>query len=259
MKTAQSDFPKMHMIYFSTVRGISNPDGAKERVYYGKVFRVPKDIVAKKKRTALGSIENREIEDLEQRFINASCVKDGNPAISEAMERCEVFDPDTGDILVMYRVPYKSPDEQPPRSATTPPSLSRHARRAAAKQGHFEGGVMPIPPNTSQEARQLIGRVLLLLNKHAPDRAFKLPATLAAEQRALALLTVAAHELSSMPPSPQRQAIITQMGAFLGWLVDETDDSPPMPALSEEDVDELVEQGIGERISLGPYDTDKPN
>ena len=259
MTTAQNDIPKMHLIWHSTCRGFSNDDGTRDRIYYGKIFRIPSDIYATNKQTGAGSIEERELDDLQERFINSGCVEGGSPAIGEVFERYDMHDPDTGDLIVMYRVPYKSSDEQPSRPATTPPPLSRHARRAAAKQGLVEGGVMPIPPNTSQEARQLIGRLLRLLTKHAPDKAFGLPASLAAEQRALALMTVAAHELSSMPPSSQRQAIITQMGAFLGWLVDQTDDAPPMPAISEEDIEELAEEGFATRIDLGPDDTDKLN
>ena len=102
-------------------------------------------------------------------------------------------------------------------------------------------------------------RLMRLLAKHAPDKAFELPASLAAEQRALALMTVAAHELSSMPPSSQRQAIITQIGAFLGWLVAEGDSTPPLPPISENDIDELTEQGIATRVDLGPDDADKLN
>lgn len=259
MKTDRDDFPKMHIIYFSTLRGFSNPDGVKERVYYGKVFRVPKDDVADKNRTALGSIENREIEDLERRFINKSCVSDGRPAINEAMERLEAFDPDTGDALVMYRVPYETSGGPPSQPTTTLPPLSRHARRAVAKKGQVQFGAMAVPPNASQGTRRLIGQLMRLLTKHAPDSAFKLPAAVAAEQRAIALMTVAAHELSSMPPSTQRQAIISQMGAFLGWLVAETDTMSPPPIISEDDLEELKDEGIAETIDLGPDDTDKPH
>ena len=259
MTTAQSDIPKMHMIYFSTVRGMSNPDGAKEMVYYGKVFRVPKGIVAKKKGWALGSIENREIEDLEQRFINAPCVKDGNPAISEAMERYEVFDTDTGDILVMYRVPYKSSDEQPPPPTTKLPLLSRHARRAAAKQGTLPGQMLPLPPNISQKACELVGSLLRVLGK-THYKAFKLPESLVAEQRALACITIAAHELAAIPPSTQRQAIITQMGVFLNELILQADNEQPLPSgISEEDFEQGAEEGWVTRIVLGPDDTDKLN
>lgn len=251
MKTAQKDFPQMHLFWYSANRGFSNDDGTKKRIYFGKIFRIPKD-------TEDGeSIEQRELEDLQVRFINSSCAEDGDPVVGETFERYDVFDPDTGDMIVLYRVPYRLFDEQTVDPPTVLPPLSRHARRAAAKQGELKGGVLPVPPNASQEARRLTVRLLHLLDKHAPDKAFKLPATLAAEQRALALMTVAAHELSSMPQSPQRQAIITQMGAFLGWLVVEADKPPSMPAFSEEDLDELVEQGIAESFDPGTDDTDK--
>ncbi len=257
MTVDKGGIPKMHMIWFSTRRGFSNDDGAKDRIYYGKIFRIPSDIHATDKQTGVESIEQKELDDLQERFLNSGCVEGGTPAIGEVFERYDRHDPDTGDLVVMYRVPYKPSDEQPVLPATTPAPLSRHARRAAAKQGYPKIHLLPIPPNASQEARELVGRLLRLLAKHAPDRAFRLPASLAAEQRALALMTVAGHELSSMPPSSQRQAIITQMGAFLGWLVAEADEQGPPPEISKDDLDELIEQGIGTTFDLGPDDTDK--
>ena len=57
---------KFHLLWFSTQRGISNEDGEKSRVYYGKVFRVPRDIATEDARLA---IEAREMNDLEERAI----------------------------------------------------------------------------------------------------------------------------------------------------------------------------------------------
>ena len=170
-----------------------------------------------------------------------------------------MHDPDSGDLIVTYRVPYKDSGERPATPVTSPPPLSRRARRAAAKQGQLEGSVLPFPPNASHEALELTGRILRLLAKHAPDKTFRLPASLAAEQRALACITVATNELSSMPPSPQRQAIITQMGVFLSELVSRADEGPAIPGLSDEDLEQAAKEGFATRIDLGPDDTDKPH
>ena len=178
MTTAQTDYPKMHMFWYSANRGFSNDDGARKRVYYGKIFRIPKDTEGGE------DIEQHELDDLQDRFINSSCAEGAMPVEGETFERYDMFDPDTGDMVVVYRVPYQPSDEHPSQPTTTPPPLSRRARRAAAKQGPLVSGVLAIPPNASQEARQLIVRLLHLLTKHAPDRTFKLPAALAADTAA---------------------------------------------------------------------------
>ena len=49
------------------------------------------------------------------------------------------------------------------------------------------------------------------------------------------------------------------MGAFLGWLVDQTDSLLPMPTISKEDAEELIEEGIATPIGIEPDDTDKLN
>ncbi len=102
----------------------------------------------------------------------------------------------------------------------------------------------------------LIGRLLRLLAKNAPDKAFKGLPTLAAEQRALALLTVAASELATMPRSSHRDAIVSQMGEWLRWLIDQTDAAPELPeALPLEALQDLADQGIG--IEIGPDEEGK--
>ena len=123
---------KFHLFWFSTGRGISNEDGEKKRLYYGKIFRVPRDLVDEKERLA---IEEREMSDLEERAIRQSCTKGGKPAAGEFMERYDVFDVETGDAMVMYRLPYQPDDEKPVRPTTTPPAMSRRARRDPPLEG----------------------------------------------------------------------------------------------------------------------------
>ena len=244
----------MPLVWFSTIRGISNPDRATERVYYGKVHRVPRDAVGARAAGEAGAIEERELRALENEVINASCTDDGIPATGEIFERYDVFDAETGDCLVMYRVPYKATDDKKRHPATVPPPLSRAARQARKRGGRSH--LLAAPPNAGQEARVLIGRLLRLLAKNAPDKAFKGLPAFAAEQRALALLTVAASELATMPRSSHRDAIVSQMGEWLRWLIDQTDAAPELPeALPLEALQNLADQGIG--IEIGPDEEGK--
>ena len=174
------------------------------------------------------------------------------PAAGDVLERYDVLDAETGDALVMYRIPYRPEEEKPQRPVTAPPAFDRRTRRAMAKKGGIVSHMMPVPPNASEETRVVIGHLLRLMGKHASDKTLKLPTPLAAEQRALALMTVAAHELSSMPNSPHKQAIVKQMGEFLGWLVAQSEDAPEMPEIPESDLEGLAARGIVKRIDLGP-------
>jgi hypothetical protein len=171
------------------------------------------------------------------------------------MERYDVFDAETGDALVMYRIPYRPEEEKPQRPVTAPPAFDRRTRRAMAKKGGMVGHMMPVPPNASEATRVVIGHLLRLMGKHASDKTLKLPTPLAAEQRALALMTVAAHELSSMPSSSHKQAIVKQMGEFLGWLVAQSEDAPEMPNIAERDLGRLAAEGIAKEVDLGRDDT----
>lgn len=248
----KNDSPKMPLVWFSTIRGISNPDRTTNRLYYGKVYRIPRDV--EDAGTERIAIEEQEMCSLEDEVINASCTDGGTPATGEIFERYDVYDAETGDVLVMYRVPYKGSDDKKRHPTTVPAPLSRMVRQAR-KRG-LEGNLLPVPPNAGQEARVLIGRVLRLLAKNAPNSAFKGPPTLAAEQRALALLTVAASELTTMPATPHREAIISQMSEWFRWLIDQSATPPEMPqALSSEVLQDLADGGIGTEI--GPDEEGK--
>jgi len=56
-------------------------------------------------------LEDKEFDDLEQRFIKASVREGGEFAFGEPVERYEAVDPETGDMLVMFRAPYRSTEE----------------------------------------------------------------------------------------------------------------------------------------------------
>ena len=250
--TKTADQPKLHLFYHSTVRGISNMGGDKERVYYGKVFRVPRSIprVAMNPETEWGAIEERELGDLEAWMADTSRHdKKGVLAIGEMAERHEVYDIDTGDIIVMYRVPFKPADEKPARPTTSPPPLSRRARRAAKKQDDVCASLLATPPNLSDDAGSVLARLMSVMDRHAD---WKLPGDLAVEQRALTLMTLAAHELSKMAPSDHRQAIISQMGMWLDWLVGQHDNQPDVPPLDEAVMEQLRAEGLA--VAVEPDD-----
>lgn len=96
------------MFYLSAVKGIDDPAGQKDRVYYGKVYRVPRDMIGSDRQL---QFETSEMLDLQARFINAAVAEDRASAFGEPVERYEIFDPESGDVLVMYRVPYRRLDE----------------------------------------------------------------------------------------------------------------------------------------------------
>ena len=240
-----SDRPKFHFHWHSTLRGVSNAAGDKDRVYYGKVYRIPKAM--QDDADAWKDFEHKAIDDLMAKVVDASCCSDdGMPAVGEVVERCDVFDAETGDVVVMWRVPYRPAEEKPVKPIIAPPPLSRRAPRAA--EHDVLRVSMPVPPNASDDARILIGMLLRMLAKHAD---WKLPGDLAAEQRAIALLTVAAHEVSSMAPSDHRSAIVSQMGMWLDWLVSVADNKPEMPPMTAGVMRDLEAKSIVKVIDVG--------
>ena len=145
--TMKPDTPKLHFAWSGTNSGISNPRGEKHRIYYGKTFRIPRDATLDVEKHH--EIENRELDELTANAIDQSCADGGKPAVSEFLERYDVLDVETGDVLVMYRVPYKPDDEKPVRPITAPPIMSRKARRSAAKRGEITGDFLNCPPSLS--------------------------------------------------------------------------------------------------------------
>ena len=91
------------VFYQSIERGLSNPDGAKAVNYVGKVFRIP--------RSEHGTIRQLEWEPNPRDLIEGDhSDANGQPTerVSDGIvERFEVIDQETGDVLVMYRVPHE--------------------------------------------------------------------------------------------------------------------------------------------------------
>lgn len=87
--------------YQSTVRGLMNPTGEHDITYLGRVFRIP--------RSEHGTVRQLEWE-ISPKELFEECVTLHNGEQAERMpgcviERFEIVDQPTGDVLVMYRVP----------------------------------------------------------------------------------------------------------------------------------------------------------
>lgn len=90
------------VVFHQTVaRGLANPDGCKPITYFGKVFRIPRQ-----DHDTLRQIEwEPDPQELLRDLIDpqAGAVQ---PARTCIVERLEMYDQETGDVWVMYRVPY---------------------------------------------------------------------------------------------------------------------------------------------------------
>jgi hypothetical protein len=80
--------------------GLANPQGDQPVTYFGKVFRIPHS-------------EHDTIRQLEWEMSPADLLRQVTDAagrlltpIASAIERVETYDQDTGDVWVMYRIPY---------------------------------------------------------------------------------------------------------------------------------------------------------
>lgn len=91
------------VVYYQPVtRGLHNPDGVEPIRYFGKVYRIPA--------SEHGSMRQIEWEMTPSELRGDITTADGathasiDPAI---IERFEVIDRESGDVWVMYRVPYQ--------------------------------------------------------------------------------------------------------------------------------------------------------
>jgi len=89
---------KMTILYQSTIRGKASDKG--DMVYFGKIYRVPRAAYGKMEQAVLDGLET----DPEDLLID---IGDAEPVQGAIIERYEVFDQDTEDILVMWRIPYR--------------------------------------------------------------------------------------------------------------------------------------------------------
>ncbi|MCG3147246.1 MAG: hypothetical protein PCFJNLEI_00684 [Verrucomicrobiae bacterium] len=99
----------MNIFYQSTVRGQANPDREKEVVYYGKAFRILLAQAVRMDNTNNLLSEARMLEEV------LKTRPDCEPVPGGPIERYEVFDSNTGDMWIMWRVPFqkKEPTTEP--------------------------------------------------------------------------------------------------------------------------------------------------
>jgi hypothetical protein len=84
------------VFYLSVTQGITNPQGKEPIAYYGKVYRIP--------RSEHGTIRQLEWEMKPDELLGGMG-QDGEPVGGGVIERFEIYDRDSGDVWVMYRVP----------------------------------------------------------------------------------------------------------------------------------------------------------
>jgi hypothetical protein len=92
------------IVYYQSVfRGITNPDGSRPVTYFGKVYRIP--------RSEHGSMRQLEWELKPEEILAGMKREDGTPIEhieGGIIERFEIYDQESGDVWVMYRVPYEA-------------------------------------------------------------------------------------------------------------------------------------------------------
>lgn len=84
------------VFYLSVSQGISNPQGQEPITYHGKVYRIP--------RSEHGTIRQLEWEMKPEELLRGMGSNE-EPVGGGVIERFEIFDQDSGDVWVMYRVP----------------------------------------------------------------------------------------------------------------------------------------------------------
>jgi len=92
-----SDSVVRELWYCSTVRGISNVQPEKDIVYYGAVIRIPYSKV--------GTDEQDEYE-VDPTSLYSAIREKGEPVSGGIIERYEVFDVATQDLIIMFRIPF---------------------------------------------------------------------------------------------------------------------------------------------------------
>lgn len=104
--------------YVSTIRGVTEHKTGQSTVYYGLTFRIKREDYATDRQMEL---EDEIFSKIEQ-WIQSPPQGEGAFAKGGTVERYEVFDAESGDVLVMYRVPFqgspfgaKSPPRDKPR------------------------------------------------------------------------------------------------------------------------------------------------
>ena len=91
---------KVTVAYYSTAQGVTQQQKGLSAIYYGKVFKIPKELFSEN-----GDIDFRkDIQELLEEIQD----KGLEPILNEStVERYETWELESGDVRVMYRVPCK--------------------------------------------------------------------------------------------------------------------------------------------------------
>ncbi len=89
---------KVTVAYYSTTLGVTQQQTGAPTVYYGKVFKIPKELFSED-----GEVDfEKEIGQLTEEVRE----KGLEPVLDDAtVERYETWDIENGDVWAMYRVP----------------------------------------------------------------------------------------------------------------------------------------------------------
>jgi len=90
--------PKATVHYLSSVKGITGESG-NGLIYKGIVFRIPADSV--------GSAKQIDFEEMYDPLLIFKPHDGSEPAFDLPIERYEIWDIETGEMVVMYRMPYR--------------------------------------------------------------------------------------------------------------------------------------------------------
>jgi len=92
---------RVTVAYYSTSKGVTQQQTGSVITYYGSVFRISRELFSEE-----GEVDfENEINELIERIsdLGLEPLLDGT-----TVERYETWDVETGDVLVMYRIPCAS-------------------------------------------------------------------------------------------------------------------------------------------------------
>ncbi len=88
---------RIPLVYISPQKGITQARTGEALRYYGKVTRIPREELGKGSALTYDAHPEELLQDL----------KDAEPVAGGTVEQYEVEDMETGDLLIMWRVPYR--------------------------------------------------------------------------------------------------------------------------------------------------------
>jgi hypothetical protein len=94
------DLQPMH--YFSTLRGVTEQETHSPVVYYGASWRIPR--ASMRSEEAAKKAMKQDFDRLEA--LLQRTFEDKKVIVGGIIERYETYDIETGDMLVLYRIPY---------------------------------------------------------------------------------------------------------------------------------------------------------